>query len=159
MADHPLIHKYPYVCSFLRLGPSPLDTGTPDSPLMPWSCFFDFAIEHWFGCRTTEPDFAGDIAAVEIWLIDWLIDWLTEVWRPSVWHAYVEQLVTHLFYAHAWWAIAVLLSIVCTFKSSRHCYSCFSRISRNSFLFANTNPRNREGGIYLVKMVAVYCPL
>ena len=28
------------------LGLFPLDTDTPDSPLMPWNCFIDFAIEH-----------------------------------------------------------------------------------------------------------------
>ena len=33
------------------------------------------AVEHWFGCRATEPSFAGDIGAIEVWLIDWLIDW------------------------------------------------------------------------------------
>ena len=38
------------------------------------NCFLDFAVEHWFGCRTTEPGFAGDIGAIEVWLIDWLID-------------------------------------------------------------------------------------
>ena len=32
-------------------------------------------VEHWFGCRATEPGFAGDIGAIEVWLIDWLIDW------------------------------------------------------------------------------------
>ena len=32
--------------------------------------------EHWFGCRATEPGFAGDIGAIEVWLIDLLIDWL-----------------------------------------------------------------------------------
>ena len=37
------------------------------------NCFLDFAVEHWFGCRATEPRFAGDIGAIEIWLIDWLI--------------------------------------------------------------------------------------
>ena len=47
------------------------DTVTPDGPLMLWNCFIDFAIEHWFGCRATEPGFAGDIGAIEIWLIDW----------------------------------------------------------------------------------------
>ena len=33
------------------------------------NCFLDFAVEHWFG---TEPGFAGDIGAIEVWLIDWL---------------------------------------------------------------------------------------
>ena len=51
--------------------PSPLDTGTPDSLLMPWNCFIDFAFEHWFSCCTNEPVFAGGIGAIEIWLIDW----------------------------------------------------------------------------------------
>ena len=35
---------------------------------MPWNCFIEFAIEHWFGCSATE-----DIGAIEIWLIEWLI--------------------------------------------------------------------------------------
>ena len=43
---------------------------------MLWNCSFNFAVEHWFGCHTTEPGFAGDIGAMEIWLIDWLIDWV-----------------------------------------------------------------------------------
>ena len=37
------------------------------------NCFLDFAVEHWFGCRATEPGFAGDIGAIEDWLIDWLL--------------------------------------------------------------------------------------
>ena len=49
------------------------------------NCFLDFAVEHWFGFRTTEPGFAEVIGAIEGWLIDglkfdWLIDWLS----PSV---------------------------------------------------------------------------
>ena len=28
-----------------------------------------FAVEHWFACRATEPGFAGDIGAIEVWLI------------------------------------------------------------------------------------------
>ena len=28
--------------------------------------------------NATEPGYAGDIGAIEIWLIDWLIDWLIE---------------------------------------------------------------------------------
>ena len=34
--------------------------------------FLDFAVEHWFGCRATEPGFARDIGAIEVSLIDWL---------------------------------------------------------------------------------------
>ena len=37
------------------------------------NCFLNFAVEHWFHCRATEPGFAGYIGAMEIWLIDWLI--------------------------------------------------------------------------------------
>ena len=36
--------------------------------------FIDFAVEHRFGCRATEPGFVRDIGALEIWLIDWLIN-------------------------------------------------------------------------------------
>ena len=38
-------------------------------PLMLWNCFLDFAVEHWFGCCATEPGFAGDLGAIEVWLI------------------------------------------------------------------------------------------
>ena len=37
------------------------------------NCFIDFAIEHWFGCHAAEPSYGGDIAAIEIWLIDWSV--------------------------------------------------------------------------------------
>ena len=59
----------------LWLGLSPIDTVIPHGLLMLRNCFLDFAIEHWFGCCTTEPGFAGNIGAIEVWLIDWLIDW------------------------------------------------------------------------------------
>ena len=39
----------------------------------PRNCFLDFAVEHWFGCRAAEPGFAGDIGAIEVWLIDWMV--------------------------------------------------------------------------------------
>ena len=55
----------------LWLGLSPIDTRTLDSSLMPRNCFTDFAVEHRFGCGTTEPGFIGDIGVREIWLIDW----------------------------------------------------------------------------------------
>ena len=35
------------------------------------NCFLDFAVERWFGYRTTEPGFVGDIGAIQVWLIDW----------------------------------------------------------------------------------------
>ena len=31
-----------------------------------WNCFLDFAVEHGFGCRATEPGFAEDIGAIEV---------------------------------------------------------------------------------------------
>ena len=37
-----------------------------DDPLMFRNCFFNFAVEHQFGCHATEPGFAGDIGALEI---------------------------------------------------------------------------------------------
>ena len=64
----------------LWLGLTPIDTGIPDSLLMLWNCFLDLAVEYWFGCRATEPGFAGDIGTnhrtLIAWLINWLIDWL-----------------------------------------------------------------------------------
>ena len=60
------------------IGLSPIDTVTPHGLLMLRDCFLDFAVEHWVGCRATEPGFAVDIGAIEVWLIDLLIDksWL-----------------------------------------------------------------------------------
>ena len=55
------------------LGLSPIDTVIPHCLLMLWNCFLDFAVEHWVGCRATEPGFPGDIGAIQVWLIDWLI--------------------------------------------------------------------------------------
>ena len=43
----------------------------------------NFAVEHWFGCRATEPGFAGDIGAIEIWLIDWLMYAYPSSWDCS----------------------------------------------------------------------------
>ena len=64
---------------------SPIDTGT------------DFAVEHWFGCCATEPSYAEDIGAIEIWLIDlyfsclgWLeIGRICYIWRA---HKYIKIL-------------------------------------------------------------------
>ena len=55
------------------LGLSPIDTIMPHGLLMLRNCFLYFAVEHWFGCRAIEYGFAGDIGAIEVWLIDWLI--------------------------------------------------------------------------------------
>ena len=45
--------------------------------------FNDFAFEHRSGCCATEPGYAGDIGAIEIWLIDWLIVCTFNVWSVS----------------------------------------------------------------------------
>ena len=42
-------------------------------PLMLWSCFIDLAVEHRFGCHTTEPGYTRDVDTIEIWLIHSLI--------------------------------------------------------------------------------------
>ena len=41
--------------------------------LMLRNSFDNFVFEHRSGCCATEPGYAGDIGAIEIWLIDWLI--------------------------------------------------------------------------------------
>ena len=53
-----------------RVPPKCLFSYRASRPLVQ-NCFLDFAVEHWFGCRATEPHFAGDIGAK--WLIDWLV--------------------------------------------------------------------------------------
>ena len=45
--------------------------------LMLQNCFFDFAVEHQFSLRATEPGFAGDIGAVEIWLSSLFVNSVT----------------------------------------------------------------------------------
>ena len=42
--------------------------------------FNDFAFEHRSGCYATESGYAGDIGAIEIWLIDWLVKIWSESW-------------------------------------------------------------------------------
>ena len=55
-----------------QLGLPPVDTGVPNCLLMLRNDFNDFAFEHRSGCCATEPGYAGDIDAIEIWFIDWL---------------------------------------------------------------------------------------
>ena len=50
----------------------PVDTGVPYCLLMLRNSLKDFAFEHRSGCCATESGYAGDIGAIEIWLIDWL---------------------------------------------------------------------------------------
>ena len=59
----------------LRLSlPVPVDTGVSNGLLMLPNSLDDFVFEHQSVCCTTEPGYAGDIGAIEIWLIDWFID-------------------------------------------------------------------------------------
>ena len=57
---------------------SPIDNSTQDIPLMLQNCFINIVVEHRIGCHAIEPDFAGNIGAIEMWLIDWLIDMGTD---------------------------------------------------------------------------------
>ena len=43
-------------------------------------CYWFYFAEHWFGCHATELGFAGDIGAIEIWLIDLLIFKIVWFW-------------------------------------------------------------------------------
>ena len=53
----------------IPLGLSPIVAVTPHGLLMLRNYLIDFAVEHWFGCHATESGFAGDIGAIEVWLI------------------------------------------------------------------------------------------
>ena len=64
-----------------RLGlppPPPVDTGVPNGLLMLRNSLNDFVFKHWSGCWATEPGYAGDIGAIEIWLIEIWFDWLID---------------------------------------------------------------------------------
>ena len=53
------------------LGLFAVDTSVPNGLLMLQNSFHDFIFEHWSGCYTTEPGYAGDIGLIEIWFY-WL---------------------------------------------------------------------------------------
>ena len=55
---------------WLGLSSCPIDTGTPNGPLILQNCFFNFTVEDRFGCCAIEPGFVGDMGTMEIWLID-----------------------------------------------------------------------------------------
>ena len=48
-------------------------TSTPNCSLIIRNCLIDFAVEHRFSCCATEPGCAGDIGAIEIWLIEHIV--------------------------------------------------------------------------------------
>ena len=60
----------------------------PNGLLMVRDSLNDFVFEHRSGCCPTEPGYAGDIGAIESWLIDWLI----QVFFPV--HRSVNQLIS-----------------------------------------------------------------
>ena len=69
----------------------------PNGLLMLRHCFLDFGVEHWFGCRATEPGFAGDIGTIEGWLIDWLI---VRVQQRGHWDSTTRRPLTALLVCH-----------------------------------------------------------
>ena len=44
------------------------------------NCFLGLAMEHWFVCVATEPGFAGDIGAIEVWLNDFTVEAQFSLW-------------------------------------------------------------------------------
>ena len=74
------------------------------------SCFFYFAVEHWFGCRVTVPGLAGDIGAVVILL--------TDVWIESACHNSLKNFAKETEIKH--WPIIFMLPLSSTSV-------CFSR--------------------------------
>ena len=60
-------------------------------------CFNDFVFEHRSGCCATEPGYAEDIGAIEIWLIDWYeappmtIKWLSMYLFMEIWKAFEQK--------------------------------------------------------------------
>ena len=106
-------------CFWLVL--SPMDTAMPDGVMTLRNCFLDSAVEHWFGCRATEPGFAGDIGAIETWLIDWLIIWVRN-----------EKLISYisLYYIIIWVKNKILRQFITRQKWTRcplmyfYIYSC-----------------------------------
>ena len=53
------------------LGLRSVNTGVPNGLLMLRNSLNDFVLEHQSGCCATKSGYAGDIAAIEICLIDW----------------------------------------------------------------------------------------
>ena len=70
---------------------SPTDTSMLDGPSNLWTCSIDFAFEHRFVCRNTEPGYAEDIDATEIWLIDIVIS-VQMCWIPVCMHSSYSSL-------------------------------------------------------------------
>ena len=65
---------------WLGLPPPPIDTSTPNDPLMLWNCFFNFAVEHWFGYCTAESGFSRDVGAIEILKIFFLVFYRNQIY-------------------------------------------------------------------------------
>ena len=70
----------------VSLSLSPIVISTPDDPLMLWNCLIDFAVEHRFGLTRHWAWLAGDIVAIEIYLINWLIDCFLYILETWWWH-------------------------------------------------------------------------
>ena len=78
-------------------GPFPHRQRHAQWPVDVVECFIDFAVKHWYGCRATESGYAGDIGAIEIWLIDWLIDYSADWKQASVVKNVREGLVCYSY--------------------------------------------------------------
>ena len=75
----------------LWCGLSPIDTVTSHGLLMLRNCFLDFAVEHWFGCLTTELGFRRGYWHYRS-LIDWLIEETTWYEEPvGTWNKASQQ--------------------------------------------------------------------
>ena len=119
-------------------GLSTIDTGMPDDLLTLWNCFIDFAVEHWFSCCATESGYAGDIGAIEIWLIDWYNVWsnIDEIkWSLFVFICRCE-----------WWQLncsTQCSSCACLQVVSQKEFVCISGLKLKVFLGIDTDfPKN-----------------
>ena len=90
------------------LWPFPIDTVTPHGLLMLRKYFLDFAVEHWLGCHATEPGFARNIGALEVWLIGWF-DRTNSAYcsHTATWWHHVD--VWDLLSSVCWWHAAVYI--------------------------------------------------
>ena len=102
-------------------------------------CFFEFAVDLWFGCRTTESGFAGDIGTIEMWLIDYQIIYIVGLfivsqctWLISIFTGSPKLIVTHAFHLNSkLWKKAVLLLVISpplhSFQGLSHVFTCHTQ--------------------------------
>ena len=96
LASWAVVHSWSYCQKWKRIGSCTASAASswPEQCWAQWLCFIQdtlpkngtrlkififmnhrkgvhFAVEHRFGCHTTEPCYAGDISTIEVWSIDW----------------------------------------------------------------------------------------